>query len=59
MMLERIIAVLERELATVEHNIISGACPDFTTYREQVAMLTAFTVAIELVKKAFAEDDDE
>ena len=58
-MLERIIALLEREMANVEHNLLKGACPDYTTYREQVAMLATFMLAIDIAKRAFAEEDDE
>lgn len=58
-MLERIIALLEREMANVEHNILKGTCPDYTTYREQIAMLGTLMLAIDITKRAFAEDDDD
>ena len=41
-MLDRIVALLEREIASVEHNLLTGACPDFTSYREQVATLATY-----------------
>ena len=59
MMLDRIIALLEREIASVEHSLLNGGCPDYTSYRELVAMAKTFRVAIEVAKKAFAEDEDE
>lgn len=58
-MQERITAMIKREVAAIEHNISTGACPDYIAYREQVSMLTAFRVATEIVKKAFAEDEDD
>jgi hypothetical protein len=59
MMQEKIIALLKREMDTIEHNINGGSCPDFVTYREQVSMLKAFRAASDIVKKALAEDGDE
>jgi hypothetical protein len=58
-MLDRIIALIEREIALIEHNLVRGTCPDYTTYREQVAMIATFMIAMDLVKKAFAEDDED
>jgi hypothetical protein len=59
MMLERILAMIDREMATVEHNILNGSCPDYTTYREQIAMLGTFMIVKEIVRKAFSEDDED
>jgi hypothetical protein len=58
-MLDHLIHLLEREIESIKHSILHGSCPDYTSYREQVAQVLAFEVAIELAKKAFAEDDDD
>lgn len=58
-MLDRIVALLQREIDSIEHSLLSGACPDFTVYREQVGQLSAYRTAIQLAKKAFSEDEDD
>lgn len=58
-MRDRIIALLDRELAIAEHNLVNGACPDYTSYREMVSVIMTLRSAIDIVKKAFAEDDDD
>ena len=58
-MLDHLIALLEREMASIEHSVLNGTCSDYTTYREQIAMLATFRIAIDLAKKAFKEDEDE
>lgn len=58
-MLDHLLALIDREIASIEHSLLKGACPDFVTYREQVAALGAYTVAKELAKKAFNEEDEE
>jgi hypothetical protein len=59
MILERIIYLLEKEIASAEHSLLQGTCPDYVSYRELVAILTSLRTAIDIVKKAFAEDDEE
>jgi hypothetical protein len=58
-MLDRIIAMLQREIDSIEHSLLAGACPDYTVYREQVGALGAYRDAIQLAKKAFSEEDDD
>lgn len=58
-MLDRIIALLEREIASIEHSLLTGTCPDYTVYREQVAAVGAYHTAIQLIKKAASEDEDD
>jgi hypothetical protein len=58
-MLDRIIALLQREIDSIEHSLLSGACPDFTVYREQVGQLSAYRDAIQIAKRAFSEDEDD
>jgi hypothetical protein len=59
MMSERIIALLDREIASAEHNLLSGACPDYVSYRELVSVLMTYRDAVDIVKRAFSEDDEE
>jgi hypothetical protein len=58
-MLDRILALLDREIASVEHSLMKGACPDYVTYREQVTALAAYEVAKDLARRAFNEEDEE
>lgn len=58
-MLDHLISLIEREMDSVRHAILTGSCPDYTSYREQVATLHALQLAIDLAKRALAEDDDE
>jgi hypothetical protein len=58
-MLETLLALLDREIASVEHSLLKGACPDYVTYREQVTALAAYQVAKDLAKRAFNEEDEE
>jgi hypothetical protein len=58
-MMDHLISLIEREMDSIKFNILSGSCPDFLTYRMEIATLHAFGTAIELIKKAFAEDEDE
>jgi hypothetical protein len=58
MMLDHFITLIEREIESVQHAVLSGSCPDYTSYREQIGQIMAFQMAITLAKKAFAEDDE-
>lgn len=58
-MLDQLIALIEREMASIEHSILSGSCPDYTVYREQVGQLVAYRTCLDLARKAFREDEDE
>jgi hypothetical protein len=58
-MLDHLIAMIEREIATIEHAIVFGGCPDYTVYREQVAALNAYRFAIDMARRASREDEDE
>lgn len=57
-MLEHLIAIIQREIDSVEHSILNGGCPDYTVYREQVGTLNGYRHAIELARQAYREDDD-
>jgi len=56
---DHLISLLEREIASIKHSILNGACNDFVVYREQVASLRAYEAAVNLTKKAFLEDEDD
>lgn len=58
-MLDRILALLDREIASIEHNVLHGGCPDYTVYRELCAALTTLNLAKDIAKRAFSEEDDE
>ena len=58
-MLDHLITMIEREMASIRNGIAKGQCPDYTTYREQVAMLTAYQHAIELARRAFEDEEDD
>ena len=57
-MLDHLIAMIEREIESIEHSIVIGGCPDYTVYREQVAQLKAFRTAIDMARRAFREDEE-
>jgi hypothetical protein len=58
-MLDQLISLIEREMASIEHSILSGSCPDYTVYREQVGQLVAYRISIDLARKAFTQDEDD
>ncbi len=59
MLTDHIVTMLQREIESIEHAILTGACPDFTSYREHVGMLTAYRVAIDIAKRADASLDED
>lgn len=58
-MLDHLITMIEREMASIRNAIGKGQCPDYTSYREQVALLTAYQHAIDLAKRAFEDDEQD
>jgi hypothetical protein len=58
-MLDTLLAMIDREVAAIEHTVLTGGCPDFMVYREQIAALNAYKYMIDLAKRTFTDDSDD
>ena len=56
---DSVVAALEKEQERLIGMVMSGACPDYVSYREMVASYKAIEMCIDTASKVFEGDDDE